>query len=158
MLSEVKRPKKIFAKAMVTAVTILVILFTLVHVAFVSLILMILISSILTMSQLGVVSHDPNLSIQCLSIKDSVNKYDLDYIKTVSSDPGLIEKDCKLDMATVFFSAVFGGNQARRVMSGIIAASVFGNVVVMTFTASRGTSVHFLFLLFRFSSGRPVLC
>ena len=42
-------------------------------------------------------------------------------------------------MTTPFFNAVFGGDLARRVMSGLIAASVFGNVVVMTFTASRGT-------------------
>lgn len=42
-------------------------------------------------------------------------------------------------MATVFFREVFGNEIARRVMSGIIALSIFGNVVIMTFTASRGT-------------------
>lgn len=41
-------------------------------------------------------------------------------------------------MATVFFREVFGNELAPRVMSGIIALSIFGNVVVMTFTASRG--------------------
>ena len=45
----------------------------------------------------------------------------------------------KLDMATLFFTEVFGTNAAPRVMSGIIALSIFGNIVVMTFTASRGT-------------------
>ena len=45
----------------------------------------------------------------------------------------------ELDMATLFFREVFGTNVAPRVMSGIIALSVFGNIVVMTFTASRGT-------------------
>ena len=42
-------------------------------------------------------------------------------------------------MATVFFGDVFGNDIAPRVMSGIIAFSIFGNIVVMTFTASRGT-------------------
>lgn len=42
-------------------------------------------------------------------------------------------------MATVFFKDVFGNELAPRVMSGIIAFSIFGNIVVMTFTASRGT-------------------
>lgn len=42
-----------------------------------------------------------------------------------------------LDMATVFFRDVFGNDLAPRVMSGIIAFSIFGNIVVMTFTASR---------------------
>ena len=41
-------------------------------------------------------------------------------------------------MATVFFREVFGNDLAPRLMSGIIAVSIFGNVVVMTFTASRG--------------------
>ena len=41
-------------------------------------------------------------------------------------------------MATVFFREVFGNQMAPRVMSGIIALSIFGNIVVMTFTASRG--------------------
>ncbi|CAO1606103.1 hypothetical protein XANCAGTX0491_009602 [Xanthoria calcicola] len=43
-----------------------------------------------------------------------------------------------LDMATVFFEEVFGNEAAPRVMSGIIALSIFGNIVVMTFTASKG--------------------
>lgn len=41
-------------------------------------------------------------------------------------------------MATLFFSQVFGNDVAPRAMSGIIALSIFGNIVVMTFTASRG--------------------
>ena len=48
-------------------------------------------------------------------------------------------------MATVFFSEVFGNDVAPRVMSGIIAFCIFGNIIVMTFTASRGTCCfHFL--------------
>ena len=43
-----------------------------------------------------------------------------------------------LDMANIFFRDVFGNDTAPRVMSGIIALSLFGNIVVMTFTASRG--------------------
>ena len=41
-------------------------------------------------------------------------------------------------MATLFFSEVFGNDTAPRVMSGIIALSILGNIIVMTFTASRG--------------------
>lgn len=48
-----------------------------------------------------------------------------------------------LDMATLFFSEVFGNDVAPRVMSGIIALSIFGNIVVMTFTASRGEAWKF---------------
>ena len=46
--------------------------------------------------------------------------------------------DTESDMANVFFQKVFGNEIAPRVMSGIIALSIFGNIVVMTFTASRG--------------------
>lgn len=42
-------------------------------------------------------------------------------------------------MANIFFQDVFGNEIAPRVMSGIIALSIFGNIVVMTFTASKGT-------------------
>ncbi|KAL8836843.1 MAG: hypothetical protein Q9176_006077 [Flavoplaca citrina] len=42
-----------------------------------------------------------------------------------------------LDMANIFFENVFGNEIAPRVMSAIIAFSIFGNIVVMTFTASR---------------------
>ncbi|KAL8856831.1 MAG: hypothetical protein Q9178_006548 [Gyalolechia marmorata] len=42
-----------------------------------------------------------------------------------------------LDMATLFFGEVFGNEIAPRVMAGIIAFSIFGNIVVMTFTAAR---------------------
>lgn len=49
-----------------------------------------------------------------------------------------------LDMATVFFEDVFGNELAPRVMSGIIAFSIFGNIVVMTFTASRGMTLQAL--------------
>ena len=42
-------------------------------------------------------------------------------------------------MATLFFAEVFGTDAAPRVMSGLIALSILGNIVVMTFTASRGT-------------------
>ena len=84
------------------------------------------------------VSYDPNLNIQCLSIKDSVNKFNQTLVNDAIANSTLIESDCKLDMATVFFGAVFGEHIAPRVMSGIIAFSIVGNVVVMTFTASRG--------------------
>ncbi|KAL8980957.1 MAG: hypothetical protein Q9177_005729, partial [Variospora cf. flavescens] len=43
----------------------------------------------------------------------------------------------ELDMANIFFRDVFGNETASRVMSGIIALSIFGNIIVMTFTASK---------------------
>ncbi|KAL8691465.1 MAG: hypothetical protein Q9218_003309 [Villophora microphyllina] len=58
----------------------------------------------------------------------------ISYLCAVSVDRRL---DGELDMATVFFREVFGNELAPRVMSGIIALSIFGNIVVMTFTASR---------------------
>ena len=45
---------------------------------------------------------------------------------------------CESDMATVFFGTAFGPKVAPRVMSGILAFSIFGNVVVMAFTAANG--------------------
>ena len=46
--------------------------------------------------------------------------------------------DEELDMAILFFREVFQNDVAPRVMSGIIAFSILGNIVVMTFTAARG--------------------
>ncbi|KAL8816447.1 MAG: hypothetical protein Q9223_004542, partial [Gallowayella weberi] len=56
------------------------------------------------------------------------------FLCVVSFDQRL---NSELDMATVFFREVFGNELAPRVMSGILAFSIFGNIVVMTFTASR---------------------
>lgn len=56
------------------------------------------------------------------------------YLCAVSFDERLGKN---LDMATLFFGEVFGNDTAPRVISGIIACSIFGNIVVMTFTASR---------------------
>ena len=41
-------------------------------------------------------------------------------------------------MATVFFNNIVGNEVATRIMSGILALSLFGNIVVSTFTSSRG--------------------
>jgi amino acid transporter len=40
-------------------------------------------------------------------------------------------------MATLFFGQVFGDKAAKQVLAGLIAFSIYGNLVVMTFTASR---------------------
>ena len=52
-----------------------------------------------------------------------------------------VPKDMQLgstqDMASLFFAQMFGHEGAKRVMAGFIAFSIFGNIVVMTFTASR---------------------
>ncbi|KAJ9644217.1 hypothetical protein H2204_001568 [Knufia peltigerae] len=48
------------------------------------------------------------------------------------------ELPTSIDMATLFFEHLFQDqNQARRAMAGLIATSIFGNLVVMTFTAAR---------------------
>jgi hypothetical protein len=41
-------------------------------------------------------------------------------------------------MATLFFRDIFGEGAAPKAMASLIAFSIFGNLVVMTFTASRG--------------------
>ncbi|KAL8953687.1 MAG: hypothetical protein Q9222_000471 [Ikaeria aurantiellina] len=58
----------------------------------------------------------------------------ISYMCAVSFDKRL---DRDLDMATVFFRETFGNELAPRIMSGLIALSILGNVVVMTFTASK---------------------
>ncbi|KAI9699148.1 MAG: hypothetical protein M1836_003338 [Candelina mexicana] len=89
VLSEVKEPKRVFAKTTIAAMGVLSIIFVLANIA---------------------------------------------YLCAVSFDQRL---DRQLDMATLFFTEIFGTNAAPRVMSGIIALSILGNIVVMTFTASR---------------------
>jgi amino acid transporter len=44
---------------------------------------------------------------------------------------------CSTDMAELFFGQVFGDDKAKRAMDGLIAFSIFGGMVVMTFTAAR---------------------
>lgn len=52
-----------------------------------------------------------------------------------------VPKDVSLgnsqDIATLFLGRVFGNDGARRAMDALIAFSIFGNLVVMTFTAAR---------------------
>lgn len=56
----------------------------------------------------------------------------------VSNDTRLDEN---LDMASVFFKELFQNSVAPRVMSGLIALSIFGNLVVTSFTLSRGSKL-----------------
>lgn len=49
--------------------------------------------------------------------------------------------DKNLDMASVFFQVLFKNKVAPRVMSGLIALSIFGNLVVTSFTLSRGAKI-----------------
>lgn len=60
----------------------------------------------------------------------------ISYLCVVPSDlPGLAKEQ---NMALLFFSRVFNNNNAApRVMSGIIAFSILGNILAMTYTASR---------------------
>lgn len=41
-------------------------------------------------------------------------------------------------MATLFFKTAFQNEVAERVMAGIIAISIFGNLFITTFTAGKG--------------------
>lgn len=41
------------------------------------------------------------------------------------------------DMATLFLTHMFGRGTAQRTMAALIATSIFGNILVMTFTAAR---------------------
>lgn len=56
----------------------------------------------------------------------------------VSNDERL---DDNLDMASAFFTELFQNSVAPRVMSGLIALSIFGNLVVTSFTLSRGSEL-----------------
>ena len=59
-------------------------------------------------------------------------------------------------MATLFFKDIFENDTATRVMAGIIALSIFGNIVVLTFTASRGDYHKILVLVLILTSGGHV--
>ena len=59
---------------------------------------------------------------------------DIAYLCAVPKD---IQLDSTQDMATLFFAQMFGHKGAQRVMAALIAFSILGNIVVMTFTASR---------------------
>ncbi|OCK81934.1 amino acid transporter [Lepidopterella palustris CBS 459.81] len=45
--------------------------------------------------------------------------------------------DSNLDMATLFFKSVFEDERAQRGLAAIVAICIFGNILVMTFTAAR---------------------
>ncbi|KAK5651815.1 hypothetical protein OQA88_11683 [Cercophora sp. LCS_1] len=57
------------------------------------------------------------------------------YFCAVPSDSAEVVE--RRNMAVVFFGQVFGAEVAKRVMAAVIAVSIFGNILVMTFTASR---------------------
>lgn len=57
----------------------------------------------------------------------------------VVSNDAMLDKN--LDMASVFFQVLFKNSVAPRVMSGLIALSIFGNLVVTSFTISRGAKL-----------------
>lgn len=91
VLSEVKRPRRIFPKWTIISVFIATVLYVLMNVAYF-----------------------------CVVPKPENGAY-LD----------------APDMATVFFQNLFEVDTAKRVMAAMIAFSIFGNIVVMTFTAAR---------------------
>jgi amino acid transporter len=91
VLSEVKKPRKIFPKWTLFAMGIAAFLFIMMNVAY-----------LFAVKKQDIIDH-PNI-----------------------------------DMATVFFEGLFGTESgARRAMAALIAFSIFGNIVVMTFTAAR---------------------
>ena len=57
------------------------------------------------------------------------------YFMVVPKDLQLANPD--VAMATLFFGQIFGNEAAKQALSGLVALSIFGNIVVMTFTASR---------------------
>ena len=49
----------------------------------------------------------------------------------------VLQQKSNLDMASLFLEQVFGSEKAQRAMAALIAISIFGNILVMTFTAAR---------------------
>jgi amino acid transporter len=91
VLSEVKKPRKIFPTWTLTAMGIATFLFIMMNVAY-----------LFAIKKMDIIDHS------------------------------------NIDMATVFFRGVFGNEStARRAMATLIAFSISGNIVVMTFTAAR---------------------
>lgn len=92
VLNEVHRPRKYFARAVISALVILTVLFVLVNIAYVCVI-------------------------------------PIEFIL----DP----RNASLDITSMFFELVFGKDTAKRVMWALVAFSILGNLIVMTFTATR---------------------
>lgn len=63
----------------------------------------------------------------------------ISYLLVIDRDLVLDDPTYTGDFASAFFEELFGGDhqQAARSMSALIAVSIFGNLVVMTFTAAR---------------------
>jgi amino acid transporter len=96
VLSEARRPRKLFPPAVLTGMSLATVLYILI-----------------------------NVSYMCVVPKE---------VYTTSPANSL-------NMAGAFLHYLFddseGSNTAERVMAGLIAVSIFGNVIVMTFTAAR---------------------
>ncbi|KAF2180880.1 hypothetical protein K469DRAFT_692433 [Zopfia rhizophila CBS 207.26] len=92
VLSEVARPRKNFAKAVLSAIGLLIVLFVLVNIAYL-----------------------------CVIPLEAI---------TNSEYPDA-------DIATLFFEKVFGNDAAKHLMQAMITFSIFGNLIVLTFTAAR---------------------
>jgi hypothetical protein len=61
--------------------------------------------------------------------------------------PKAVQLDSKSNVALSFIQLTFGSlseddNQPQRILSAFMAISSFGNIVVMTFTAARGTAIQ----------------
>ncbi|KPI45401.1 High-affinity methionine permease [Cyphellophora attinorum] len=63
----------------------------------------------------------------------------ISYLLVVDKDLVLNDATYKSDLASLFFRNLFHGNneQATKAMAALIALSIFGNLIVMTFTAAR---------------------
>ena len=79
-----------------------------------------------------------------------INLYLEQFILTLSEMmvvPKVDQLDPKKNVAVLFFQLTFGtlsGTQPKRILSAFMAISSFGNIVVMTFTASRGLQLSCL--------------
>lgn len=63
----------------------------------------------------------------------------ISYLLVLDKSIILDDKTYKQDLASAFFEGLFQGDnrQASRAMAALIAFSIFGNLIVMTFTAAR---------------------
>lgn len=63
----------------------------------------------------------------------------ISYLLVVDRDAVLLDETYKHDLASLFFEGLFQGNNRRasKAMAAFIALSIFGNLIVMTFTAAR---------------------
>jgi hypothetical protein len=56
--------------------------------------------------------------------------------------PKAVQLKQEISVAEAFFELTIGHESASRVLSGLMAFSSLGNIIVQTFTAARGSSIQ----------------